>query len=189
MKKVRRRTLYTFDKVTLKYGIALILFTAVCVLALAIINKYRPEARTGYVYKADAQYAILHTKYPRMDYKTYKIIVREADRYGDDVRRVCQHINAESGFYRYAVSASGAQGLLQLMPKTAAALGVKDPFNVEQNITGGMKHYHKTCLRKARGNHFQALRYYNAGHNRTKFSASTNQYAHNVMRGVLIAGL
>lgn len=48
----------------------------------------------------------------------------------------------ESGFTPTAVSSCGAQGIMQLMPKTSAAMGVSDPFDPAQNIMGGAK-----CLR------------------------------------------
>src|SRR5690349_11203809 len=43
----------------------------------------------------------------------------------------------ESGFNPTAVSSKGAQGLMQLMPGTSAALHVADPFNAHQSIFGG----------------------------------------------------
>lgn len=49
-------------------------------------------------------------------------------------------IKAESGFDPAAVSRAGAQGLMQLMPRTAAWLKVHDPFDPIANISGGAKH-------------------------------------------------
>src|SRR5881628_2579841 len=46
-------------------------------------------------------------------------------------------IRAESGFDPRAISPKGARGLMQLMPETAAILGVRDVFNPRQNIHGG----------------------------------------------------
>lgn len=46
-------------------------------------------------------------------------------------------IKAESGFRSDAVSRAGARGLMQLMPRTARALGVRDPLDADQNIRGG----------------------------------------------------
>jgi soluble lytic murein transglycosylase-like protein len=46
-------------------------------------------------------------------------------------------IEVESGFQPDAVSAEGAKGLMQLMPRTARMLGVADPFDPQQNIAGG----------------------------------------------------
>ena len=49
-------------------------------------------------------------------------------------------IEAESEFNPRAVSRQGAQGLMQLMPKTAATLGVDDPFDPRANIEAGVRH-------------------------------------------------
>lgn len=69
---------------------------------------------------------------------------------------------AESGFDADAVSRCGAQGIMQLMPATAASLGVEDSFDAEQNIMGGAK-YIAGLLKKYDGNTTLALAAYNAG--------------------------
>ena len=71
-------------------------------------------------------------------------------------------IHAESGFDARAVSHKGAQGLMQLMPPTAASLGVDDPFNPWQNIDGGTRHLAR-LVRTHRGDLSLALAAYNAG--------------------------
>ena len=74
-----------------------------------------------------------------------------ADRYRDAIDRIAaQHdidaalvravIHAESAFNPQARSSAGAQGLMQLMPQTAAELGVGNPFDAEQNIDGGARY-------------------------------------------------
>jgi len=71
-------------------------------------------------------------------------------------------IDQESGYRACAVSAKGAQGLMQLMPETAAELGVTDPFDPKQNVEGGSR-YLKQLIDKYKGDLPQALGAYNAG--------------------------
>ena len=71
-------------------------------------------------------------------------------------------IQAESGFNPRAVSRKGAQGLMQLMPTTAATLGVRNSFDPRQNIDGGVRHLRSLIDRFANNLPF-ALAAYNAG--------------------------
>ena len=68
----------------------------------------------------------------------------------------------ESGFKPCAVSVRGAQGLMQLMPATAALLHVEDPFNPEQNVQAGAA-FLKQLLGRYKGDLRVALVAYNAG--------------------------
>jgi soluble lytic murein transglycosylase-like protein len=89
--------------------------------------------------------------------------IREtAERYGVNPGLVEAVIRVESAFNPWAVSRKGAQGLMQLMPQTASALGVKDSFNPKQNIDGGVRHL-RYLLDRYPGNLALAVAAYNAG--------------------------
>ena len=91
-----------------------------------------------------------------------KVIEKYAEQYGVDQDLVWAVIRQESGFNSHAVSPKGAMGLMQLMPGTAAGLGVTDAFDVEQNIAGGIK-YLERCLSRFNQDVSLALAAYNAG--------------------------
>jgi soluble lytic murein transglycosylase-like protein len=67
----------------------------------------------------------------------------------------------ESGFDSRATSRAGARGLMQLMPQTAASLGVVDPYDVAQNVRGGTKYLRE--LLDCFGDVELAVAAYNAG--------------------------
>ena len=92
------------------------------------------------------------------------VIEKYAEQYGVDQDLVWAVIRQESGFNPHAVSPKGAMGLMQLMPGTAAMLGVSDAFDVEQNIAGGIK-YLERCLSQFNQDVSLALAAYNAGPN------------------------
>lgn len=93
-------------------------------------------------------------------------IIQEASLlYGLPVPLIQAVIKVESNFYCWAVSPKGAMGLMQLMPETAASLGVKDPFNPRENILGGCR-YLRLMLDYLRGSLPLALAAYNAGYQR-----------------------
>lgn len=71
-------------------------------------------------------------------------------------------IEKESAYLPCAVSSKGAQGLMQLMPETAADLGVSDPFDPRQNLSGGAR-FLRQLLDRYGGDLALALGAYNAG--------------------------
>lgn len=97
--------------------------------------------------------------------KTLDEIYREASQtYGVSEELLKAMTKQESSFRTNATSRSGAQGLMQLMPATAASLGVTDAYDPYQNIMGGAK-YIKKMLDKYNGDVSLALAAYNAGSN------------------------
>jgi soluble lytic murein transglycosylase-like protein len=79
-----------------------------------------------------------------------------------DVDLLASLIKAESGGNAHAVSPAGARGLMQLMPGTAAGLGVKDSFKPDENVRGGST-YLDALLTRYHDNLALALAAYNAG--------------------------
>jgi soluble lytic murein transglycosylase-like protein len=89
------------------------------------------------------------------------LITQEAVSQGVDPALALAQAQAESNFNPNAVSSAGAIGVFQLMPATAAGLGV-DPHDVAQNIQGGVS-YLAQMLQKFGGDVTLALAAYNAG--------------------------
>lgn len=96
-------------------------------------------------------------------------------------------IRAESAYDPHALSAKGAMGLMQLMPETASLLNVSNPYDPEQNISGGVR-YLRYLLDRFGGNLELALAAYNAGENRVSRESrvpritETQQYVRKVLR-------
>jgi hypothetical protein len=119
---------------------------------------------------------------------TFHREIREAaERNGVSPALVEAVIRVESAFNPWAVSPKGAQGLMQLMPRTASALGVRDSFNPRQNIEGGVRHL-RYLLDRYPGNLSLALAAYNAGEGAVDYYggvppyAETRQYVQQVLR-------
>ena len=116
-----------------------------------------------------------------------EIISRLSKRFHVERALVKAVIRAESGFNRMAVSSAGARGLMQLMPSTARHHGVRNVYDAEQNIEGGVRHLR--LLIDRHGNNIPlVLAAYNAGsyqverHNRIPPIAETQDYVARVLR-------
>jgi len=87
-----------------------------------------------------------------------------AQTHGVDPALVRAVMKTESNFNRWAVSKKGALGLMQLIPETGRRFGVRDFFDPQQNVDGGVR-YLRFLLEKFNGNLDLSLAAYNAGEN------------------------
>jgi len=92
----------------------------------------------------------------------HEILNKASREHNLDVDLLTSLVKAESGGNARAVSRTGARGLMQLMPGTAADLGVKDSFEPEENVRGGTA-YLDALLTHYHDNLALALAAYNAG--------------------------
>jgi len=115
------------------------------------------------------------------------VIRAVAARYGVSVELIAAIIEAESEFNPRAVSRTGARGLMQLMPQTAAILGVGDPFDPRENIEAGVKHL-RSLMDRFEGDLPLVLAAYNAGeravigHRGIPPYRETRQYVKRILR-------
>ena len=91
-----------------------------------------------------------------------RIVLADARESGLSPRLVGAMIDVESHGDPAAVSRAGAQGLMQLMPDTAATYGVLNAFDPYENVSGGCRYMHD-LLHRYRNNVSLALAAYNAG--------------------------
>ena len=115
------------------------------------------------------------------------IIQRAAKQFGVDSHLIKSVIMAESSFDPNAISKSGAQGLMQLMPTTAEDMEVQNPFDPEENICGGTR-YLSLLLKKFKEDKKLAIAAYNIGpsavahRNSIPLVPQTRQFVEKVMK-------
>lgn len=123
------------------------------------------------------------------DFESFRTINKLAEdaakKYNLDPALLRAQIQQESGFRSGAQSPKGAQGVMQLMPATAAELGVTNPNDPAQNIDGGAR-YMRQLLDRYKGDHKTALMAYNAGmgnvdKGRAASFPETQQYVSRIM--------
>lgn len=114
------------------------------------------------------------------------LVQQNSAQWGVDPDLVRAVMANESGFNPNATSSTGAQGLMQLMPETAASLGVTNAYDPEQNVWGGTR-YLRSMLDRFGGDMTKAVAAYNAGpnavesHNGVPPYAETQSYVENVL--------
>lgn len=117
------------------------------------IQRLKTSQTTG------TQTAMTETKVPE---NLQQVIAESARRYDIPEKLLAAVIKAESNFNPRAVSSEGAKGLMQLMPATARSLGVKNVFDIQQNVDAGSR-YLREMLDRYDGKLDLALAAYNAG--------------------------
>lgn len=109
---------------------------------------------------------------------------KAAKKYGVSESLLKAIAKAESNFNARDVSSAGAMGVMQLMPSTAESLGVKDPFDPEENIMGGAKCIAQK-LKEFDGDVKLALAAYNAGSGAVKRAGGIPSSAKSYVKKVL----
>jgi hypothetical protein len=107
------------------------------------------------------------TKIPAGSQPMNEVINATSSRHHLDPDLINSVIHAESGFNPHAVSAKGAQGLMQLMPQTSSKLGVVNAFDPGDNLEGGTR-YLRELLERYNFDLIKALAAYNAGPQRVE---------------------
>lgn len=108
-----------------------------------------------------------------------EMVEAAASRYGVDAELITSVIAVESNFDPKAVSRKNARGLMQLLPETAARLGVKDVFDPKENIDAGT-HYLKELLQLYNNDLALTLAAYNAGPDKVQKYGSVPPFAETV---------
>lgn len=116
-----------------------------------VLRESRPEEKQSLAVKQPEA---------RADYSHF--VQKAASKYDIDSALINAVIKTESNGNHKAISRKGAIGLMQLMPRTANDMNVRNPFNPEENIEGGTK-YLRAMLEKFNGDLTLALAAYNAG--------------------------
>jgi soluble lytic murein transglycosylase-like protein len=174
----------------------------ILILVAPVFSAPPPPANATVVVKADAKSGRLvrtvvieatpvsHPELERPDLE--EMVDRIAGEQGVESPLVHSVIRAESNYNPNAVSPKGALGLMQLIPSTARRFGVSNPFDVTENIQGGVR-YLRFLLNYYQGDYPKAIAAYNAGeaavdkyHGIPPYSETQN-YVHRVAKNLATA--
>ena len=140
-------------------GLGILLLTVVPAYFVSQANLASPDSEAVKMAREDAAEASAQiTQIVEIEAHIREVAVR----YDIPPILVAAIIEAESEFNPRAVSRRGAQGLMQLMPRTASSLSVTDTFDPYENIEGGVRHL-RSLMDRYRGNLPLVLAAYNAG--------------------------
>jgi soluble lytic murein transglycosylase-like protein len=112
---------------------------------------------------------------PRSKPPYRELVEAAAQRYNVDADLISSVIAVESNFDPRAVSRKNARGLMQLLPETAARLGVKDAFDPGENIDAGTR-YLGDLLKRYNNDLILALAAYNAGPEKVELYGTVPPY-------------
>jgi soluble lytic murein transglycosylase-like protein len=135
--------------------LAVLVFTAVALAA--------PLSASAAPHQTQALPQLAATSFPLPVPQYLSSIINEASaKYRVDPNLIAAMAFRESRFDANAVSRRGAQGIMQLMPRTAQAMGVRNAFDPRDNVFGATR-YLATLLNRFHGNVDLTLAAYNAG--------------------------
>lgn len=192
-----------YSSFMLRFVVVLVLI--VCIHPLACADIYKYVTNDGVIVFTDvpseADTVVLRTRTAKKEARPvsgkgryqenfrrfYPIVKLKAEEYGLDPELVKALITVESSWHPSAVSSKGAMGLMQLMPRTAQSLSVGNPFDPQENVTGGVK-YLRMLIDYFGGDLRKALAAYYAGPTRVVKTAyfpegsDTRAYVDKVLR-------
>lgn len=125
-----------------------------------VVQTYKPKA----IFVLSHKPAINHARYYNMALRGQisPMIQNMSQKHEMDPFLIEAIVKAESDYDSTALSLKGAQGLMQIMPGTAMDLGLKNPFDPQENLDAGIRHF-KKLFTKYSSNLDLALAAYNAG--------------------------
>lgn len=145
-----------------------------CITDKPTSSKYKPykfERSINYIRNA----LVAFKRDQRSVEEVNAIVADLCKKYQIDKKLVMAVIDVESGFNAAAVSSAGAQGLMQIMPKTGQELDLDDPFDPSENIDAGIR-YLRYLLNEFSDRKL-AVAAYNAGPNAVKKYGGIPPYA------------